>query len=89
MNRARSWASVSLIKVVMSWCWSSAFVNILGGGNLVNYFVSACIERRGRLGSTDGSSAMAFAERAICPIWFSIMFMVGRRGPSIADEGRG
>ena len=34
VNRARSCASVSLIKVVMSWGRRRAFVNILGGGKL-------------------------------------------------------
>lgn len=33
-NRARSWISVSLIKLVISWFWSKALVKILGGANL-------------------------------------------------------
>lgn len=33
-NKARSCSSVSLIRLVMSWFWSSALVKILGGANL-------------------------------------------------------
>lgn len=33
-NSARSWASVSLIKAVISWGPNSAVVKIRGGGNL-------------------------------------------------------
>lgn len=33
-KRARSWASVSRIRLVMSWFCSSALVNILGGAKL-------------------------------------------------------
>lgn len=34
VNSARSWISVSLIRVVISWGCRSALVNILGGGKL-------------------------------------------------------
>ena len=40
-KRARSWASVSRMRDVMSWLDKRAFVKILGGGNLQSSFSAA------------------------------------------------
>src|SRR5690348_11233217 len=45
-KRARSWASVSRISKVISWLERSAFVKILGGGNLVPLRVSRAPTQR-------------------------------------------
>jgi hypothetical protein len=64
-NSARSWASVSRIKAVMSCEPNSAVVKIRGGGNL-----DACVstEQHGQKvqQGTDGKSAMALEDRVIC-----------------------
>lgn len=68
-KRARSWASVSRIRVVMSWFCSSALVKILGGAKL------EAVQRRGKQAGGGGgaycSSAMEAEQREICSRWLS------------------
>lgn len=47
VKSARSWVSVSLIRVVISWECRSALVNILGGGKLDKCSVLGWQLRRG------------------------------------------
>ena len=69
VNRARSCASVSRIRAVISWECSRALVKILGGGNLQP--VDQLALRPEIMTEPYGSSAIAAEDSEICSRWFS------------------
>lgn len=71
-KRARSCASVSRIRLVMSWVCSSAFVNILGGAKLDAVQMDARWRTEGRAYC---NSAMDAEQSDICSRWLSSSVM--------------
>lgn len=68
-NRARSWASVSRIREVMSWLARRALVKIFGGGNLRSFVHSLVVRTFHVFNSsqlTYGRLSMPWHDMAIC-----------------------